>query len=241
MTDFALSEELARESEHTPPPGGPPVKPPWLRPVATVAIIAAHIGVFAALMYAPLPQASALDSISMDLVPQGDFFESQEVSAADATQPPETAIEEPELALPPPAVMAPDAPLLPAKKEVTPEEKKKILEKRREAEAAQERREAQARRRYGAPEGHAQGRGQGQATCLAHVAAALRRHTPGATSLGAGSAQVTFHVNAGGALSGISASGTSAAHAALARRIVASSRGPGDCASAYVSQSFTFH
>jgi protein TonB len=52
---------------------------------------------------------------------------------------------------------------------------------------------------------------------------------------------VTFHINAGGGISGISASGSSAAHAALARRIVSSSRGPGSCGSAYVSQGFTFH
>lgn len=239
MTDFALLEQMARDSEQ-PPPGGPPVKPPWLRPTATVAIVLAHLGVFAALMYAPMPQVSSLDSISMDLVPQGDFFESEEVSEQDATKPPETAMEEPEMALPPPAVMAPDTPTLPARKEI-PVEQKKIKEKRREAQQAQEARQAQARRRYGAPDGHAQGRGQGQATCLAHVAAALRRHTPGATSLGPGTAYVTFHVNAGGGLSNISASGSSGAHAALARRIVGSSRGPGNCGSAFVSQSFTFH
>lgn len=79
-----------------------------------------------------------------------------------------------------------------------------------------------------------------QATCLAHVAAALRRHTPGATSLGPGSAFVTFHVNAGGGVSGVSATGSTPAHAALARRIVAAARGPSTCGAAFVSQNIYF-
>ncbi|MBM3655339.1 MAG: energy transducer TonB, partial [Alphaproteobacteria bacterium] len=97
------------------------------------------------------------------------------------------------------------------------------------------------RRRYGAPEGQNASSGASQATCLAHIAAALRRHTPGSTSLGSGHAHVTFHVNQGGGLSGVSASGSSPAHASLARRIVASSRGPSMCSSAYLSQHFAFH
>ncbi|MCX7898674.1 MAG: energy transducer TonB, partial [Methylocystis sp.] len=58
--------------------------------------------------------------------------------------------------------------------------------------------------------------------------------------LGAGNAHVTFHVHAGGGLSIVSVSGSSPGHAAMARRIVASSRGPGSCGSAFLSQSFRF-
>ncbi len=239
MTDLALSpQQMAREGD-VPPSGPPPVKPAWLRPVATVAIVAAHVAVFAILMYTAAPKAVSLDSISMDLVPEGDFFEQEEVAEADDTPPPE-AVEEPDLALPPPIVMSPDAVPLPAKKEDVEKVEKK-REERQEIQRAQQRQEAQARRRYGAPEGHAQGSGAAQATCLAHIAAALRRHTPGATSLGSGHAHVTFHVNPGGGLSNISASGSSPAHSALARRIVASSRGPSMCSSAFVSQPFSFH
>ncbi|MCC3245558.1 energy transducer TonB [Methylocystis sp. WRRC1] len=237
MTDVALMPDMLGEGQE--PPGTPRVQPPWLRPVAIVAIVLAHVAVFVGFMYAGAPKITSLDSISMDLVPEGDFFEQQEVSEAEDTPPP-VAVEEPELALPPPMVMSPDAPPLPAKKEDAEKVEKK-REERKEVEHAQERREAQARRRYGAPEGHAAGSGASQATCLAHVAAALRRHTPGATSLGPGHASVTFHINAGGGISGISASGSSPAHAALARRIVSSSRGPSSCASAFVSQGFTFH
>ncbi len=237
MTDLALSPQgMAREGDH--PPSGPePVKPAWLRSVTTAVVIGAHILVFGILAYSAKPNAISLDSVSMDLVSEGDFFEQEEVAEADDTPPPE-AVEEPEIALPPPVVMAPDAVPLPAKKEDV--EVKKSVEQQ-QVQRAQQRQEAQARRRYGAPEGQAGSSGASQATCLAHIAAALRRHTPGNTSLGPGSASVTFHVNPGGGLSGISASGSTPAHAALARRIVSSARGPGMCSSAFVSQAFAFH
>jgi len=238
MTDLALSpQQIVREGDQ--PPSGPdPIKPPWLRSVTTGAVIALHVLVFAILAYTAKPSAISLDSVSMDLVSEGDFFEQEEVAEADDTPPPE-AVEEPEIALPPPLVMAPDAVPLPAKKEDVDKIKKKV--EQQQVQRAQQRQEAQARRRYGAPEGHAASSGASQATCLAHIAAALRRHTPGSTSLGPGHASVTFHVNPGGGLSGVSASGSTPAHAALARRIVSSSRGPSMCGSAYVSQAFAFH
>jgi len=238
MTDLALSpQDMAREGDG-PSMGPEPIKPPWLRSATTVLVIAAHVLVFGILAYTAKPTAISLDSVSMDLVPEGDFFEQEEVAEADDTPPPE-AVEEPEIALPPPLVMAPDAVPLPAKKEDVDKVKKKV--ERQQVQRAQQRQQAQARRRYGAPEGRAASSGASQATCLAHVAAALRRHTPGSTSLGPGHAHVTFHVNPGGGLSGISASGSTPGHAALARRIVSSSRGPGMCGSAFVSQAFAFH
>ncbi len=163
--------------------GSGPVKPPWLRSVTTAAVIAAHVLVFGILAYSAKPNAISLNSVSMDLVSEGDFFEQEEVAEADDTPPPE-AVEEPEIALPPPVVMAPDAVPLPAKKEDVDEIKKKV--EQQQVQRAQQRQQAQARRRYGAPEGHAASSGASQATCLAHIAAALRRHTPGSTSLGAG-------------------------------------------------------
>ncbi len=174
----------------------------------------------------------------MDLVQEGDFVEQQEVSAAEDTPPP-VAVEQPDLALPPPVVMAPDPiPLAMKKEDVEKTERKR--EEQKQVEHAEQRREAQARRRAGAPDAGG-GSGASQASCLAHVAASLRQHTPGSTSLGPGTAQVTFHVNAGGGISGVSASGSSPGHAALARRIVSSSRGPGSCGAAFVSQAFAFH
>lgn len=237
MTDFALSPDYASQPDE--PEGAPPVNPPWLRPVAVTVIVAAHLAVFAAFLYAPAPKTISLDSLSMDLVQEGDFIEQQEVSAAEDTPPP-VAVEQPDLALPPPVVMAPDAIPLAVKKEDT-EKLEKKKEERQEVERAEQRREAQARRRAGAPNAGGATSGASQASCLAHVAASLRHHTPGSTSLGAGTAHVTFHVNAGGGISGVTASGSTPAHAALARRIVGSSRGPGSCGSAFVSQAFAFH
>jgi protein TonB len=237
MTDLAFSPGLAGQRGEE-PAGPPPVNPPWLRPLAITAIVAAHLAVFGAFLLAPPPKSISLDSLTMDLVQEGDFIEQQEVSAAEDTPPP-VAVEQPELALPPPVVMAPDAiPLAMKKEDVEKTERKQ--EEQKQVERAEQRREAQARRRAGAPEAGG-GSGASQATCLAHVAASLRQHTPGATSLGPGTAHVTFHVNAGGGISGVSASGSTPAHAALARRIVSSSRGPGNCGSAFVSQSFAFH
>ena len=67
----------------------------------------------------------------MDLVPEGDFFEQEEVAEADDTPPPE-AVEEPDLALPPPVVMSPDAVPLPAKKEDVEKVEKKREERQRD-------------------------------------------------------------------------------------------------------------
>ncbi|MGE5368516.1 MAG: energy transducer TonB [Chloroflexota bacterium] len=237
MTDMALSPGLAGQRGEE-PAGPPPINPPWLRPAAITAIVAAHIAVFVAFLYAPAPKTISLDSLTMDLVQEGDFVEQQEVSAAEDTPPP-VAVEQPDLALPPPVVMAPDPiPLAMKKEDVEKTERKR--EEQKQVEHAEQRREAQARRRAGAPDAGG-GSGASQASCLAHVAASLRQHTPGSTSLGPGTAQVTFHVNAGGGISGVSASGSSPGHAALARRIVSSSRGPGSCGAAFVSQAFAFH
>ena len=237
MTDMALSPGVAGQRGEE-PAGPPPINPPWLRPAAITAIVAAHVAVFVAFLYAPAPKTISLDSLTMDLVQEGDFVEQQEVSAAEDTPPP-VAVEQPELALPPPVVMAPDAvPLAMKKEDVEKTERKR--EEQKQVEHAEQRREAQARRRAGAPDAGG-GSGASQASCLAHVAASLRQHTPGSTSLGAGTAHVTFHVNAGGGISGVSASGSSPGHAALARRIVSSSRGPGSCGAAFVSQAFAFH
>jgi protein TonB len=236
MTDFALMPEVAGDRGNT--PSGPPhVNPPWLRPAAITAIVAAHLAVFGAFLLAPPPKSISLDSLTMDLVQEGDFIEQEEQSAAEDTPPP-VAVEQPDLALPPPVVMAPDAIPLAMKKEDV--EKVEKRQEQKQVERAQQRREAQQRRRAGAPEAGG-GSGAASASCLAHVAASLRQHTPGSTSLGPGHAHVTFHVNSGGGISGVSASGSTPGHAALARRIVSSSHGPGNCGSAFVSQAFAFH
>lgn len=226
----------------------PPLRPDKIYPIATVAVIAAHVLVFAAFMQYGRPQLLSLGGIEAELVPEGDFFEAEAVSETDLpqeeTKPEETRPEEPDVAAP--EIPTPETPTLPAKKEVKQAEKKDVKAKeksteKRDVQTSDQRREAQARRRYGAPGGRGSAGSAGsQATCLAHVAAALRRHSPGGSRLGPGSAFVTFHINDGGGISGVTATGSTPAHAALARRIVAAARGPNTCGAAFVSQNIVF-
>lgn len=234
MTDVAMLSMATQISRVE-----PSVKPPWLRPAATSAVVAAHLVVAWLLMAAAIPHITSLDSISMDLVPEGDFIETQEVSAAEDQPPPPEEAQEAE-AIPPPEVMSPDAPPLPAKKEVV-EAKKKIVERKPTTDYAKERREAQARRHMGAPEGRAQATGMSKAAYAGLLAKAIRQHTPALTSLGEGVASCSFHVTSGGSITGISCSG-GGGHAALAHRILASVHAPPPPGGGFfASQPFHFH
>jgi hypothetical protein len=81
---------------------------------------------------------------------------------------------------------------------------------------------------------------RGQWTCLFGLAESIRRHTPASSSLGPGFAEATFRVRPGGRVSSIVASGSTPEHAALARSIFASSRGPKNCGEHLVHQTLTF-
>jgi protein TonB len=237
MTDLTVSSfESGFGGDSAPPP----VKPPWLRAASLVGVVAAHAGVAYLLLHLAVPAITSLESINMELVPQGDYFEAEEVRAAEEEPPPPEEIEQPDLAIPPPQVMAPDAPVLPQQKEVVEQKKKKIVERKREVEH-DKKREASAQRRMGAPEGQSQSNGMSQSAYKALLAAAIRRHTPGTTTLGAGTAHCSFHVSSSGAITGISASGSSPAHAALARHILGSVHAPPPPSGAfYATQKFNF-
>ncbi|MBL1257718.1 hypothetical protein [Methylocystis sp. Sn-Cys] len=220
----------------------PPVTPNWLRAASLSGVLAAHGAVAWLLLAVAVPTISNLDSISMDLVPQGDFFESQQVTAAEEQPPPLEEVAQPDLPLPPPVVMSPDAPPLPVKKEVVEKKKKKVAERKPEVDHADKRREAQARRRMGAPEGHSETPAMSQSDYKAMLAATIRQHTPATSSAGEGSASVAFHVTAGGGIAGISASGSTPAHAALARQIMSSVHAPPPPGGGFfASQNFHFH
>ena len=237
-------------SLNEPPQDKPPLRPEKLPRLALALVVSAHVIFFASFIYLAQPEFLSLGGINAELIPEGDFFEAEAITEADIDQNEQInaeMVEEPDLALPPPIIMNPDSPPLPAKKEVqdirekTKDKQNQQKKETRNIARASEKREAQARRRYGAPEGRGSNSSSGsQATCLAHVAASLRRHSPGATSLGGGHVQVVFHINAGGGLSLVSASGTSSAHEALARRIVSASHGPSTCGAAYVRQNIYF-
>ncbi|MBG0810025.1 hypothetical protein IY145_11610 [Methylosinus sp. H3A] len=220
MTDATLSSFASGASSDAPPP----VKPAWLRPASVAGVVAAHAVVGWLLLKLAIPNIASLDAVSMELVPQGDFFESQEMAAADEEPPPPEEIEQPDLAIPPPQVMAPEAPALPQQKEIV-EKKKKVVEKKREVEH-DVKREAQAKRRIGAPEGQSQSEGMSQSVYRALLAKAIRERTPARSAVGGGSANVTFYVTASGGITGVSATGSSPAHAALARQIMASVHAP---------------
>ena len=219
------------------------------RRYASFAVAVCHILFFASFTYLSRPALISLGAIDAELVREGDFFEAAAISEADPqTQniEEEEKTENPDFAAPAPNIADQQAPILPQRKddkksdERKNKEEKKLSEKH-SSEYASERREAQARRRTGVPGGgRTGGAGASRASCLAHIAAALRAHTPGATALGPGTAHVTFHVSPGGGVSGISATGSTAGHAALARRIVAASRGPSSCGAAFVYQQIYF-
>jgi len=245
MTSSAIDARIGRPNEKL--TDRPALRPGWLQPSSAIIVIAAHLAIFVSFMNWGRPSIMAVGVIDAQLVPEGDFLETEAVSEADVDavdSTPVAAIDDPEFVLPPPLVMQPEAKSLAATKDAVEEAKntEKTEKKRaeRDIERASDRRETQSRRRLGTPGGRGNGADGSSASCLAHVAASLRRNMPASTILGPGTAKVTFHVKAGGGISGISVSASSPAHALLARRIVASARGPSSCSSAFVSQHITF-
>ncbi|MGA8171194.1 MAG: hypothetical protein WB816_10265, partial [Methylocystis sp.] len=202
-------------------PDYPPVKPRWLGPATTAAVVLAHVGVALFLMTTAIEKMTPLDSINMDLVPEGDMFESEQVEAADEVVQPEQ-MEQPDLAIPLPELMTPDAPPIPVKKEAEP--KKRVVEHKPVAQA-KEHREAQDRHRIGMVGGRGTG-SLSQAGYKALLAGAIRRHVPSTSSLGEGTASCSFHVSSGGGMTGISCSGSSGAHASLLRSAIAATHAP---------------
>ena len=215
------------------------MKPPWLRP-GTIAFVAALHAIVGWLLTTAALQPVipvSLDSIGVDLMPEGDFYDQQEIEAVEKEAPPEE-IEQPDLALPPPNIMAPETPPL-AVEQKHVEQKKRIERKR--TDVAEERREAQAPRKRGAPGARGGATSMSRASYAGLLAAAIRRHVPASTALGHGSAHVSFHVTAGGAIAVIAASGSSPAHTALARQIIMSVHAPPPPGGSFVaSQNFIF-
>jgi periplasmic protein TonB len=238
MSDVALSSAVP--SPAPTPSGYPSVKPRWLAPATTVAVVLAHVAVAVLLMATAIEKIVPLDQVSMDLIPEGDMFESVEQQAMDDTPPPEQ-VEQPDLAIPPPMVMAPDAEALPAKREVT-EKQKRVVERKEVVQQAQQRQEAQERHRLGMAGGRLTTGGLSRAAYGAMLAAAIRRHVPSTSSLGEGSASCSFHVMSGGGMAGISCSGSSSAHSALLQRAIAATHAPPPPGgSFFASQGVHFH
>jgi len=221
MTNVGTLPSFAPEPSES---GFPPIRPRWLGPVTTTAVILVHMALGMLFMDFALEKIVPLDSVGVDLIPEGDQFESVEQAELDDVAPPE-AMEQPDFAIPPPLVMHPDAPPLPAKKEVT-EQQKRIVEKRQEVQQAERKQQAQERHRLGMEGGQAASGGLSHASYAALLSAAIRRHVPSSTALGPGAATCSFHVSGGGGMTGISCSGSSPAHASLLRMAIASVQAP---------------
>jgi hypothetical protein len=224
----------------------PPLRPNWLHPVSLAAVIVVYAALTAGFGYWFTPDVIALGSIDAELIREGDFFDADAIAEADLrpdkNETSEQVAPDKDFALPLPEVTAPDSPPIPRKKEAVTQKQKK--ERARVTDRGEGRADlrsvGQVERRFGAPGGRGQGMGSSPATCLALVAASLRRHSPTHTSLGPGSAHIKFYVHLGGGLSTVSVSGTTPGHAALARQIVAGSRGPSNCGETFASQDFLF-
>jgi periplasmic protein TonB len=236
MTSVATLPSLAHEASES---GFPPIRPRWLGPITTTAVVLAHVALGVLFMNFALEKIVPLDEVGADLIPEGDQFESVEQVEMDEVPPPE-AMEQPDFAIPPPLVMHPDAPPLPAKNEVT-EQQKRVVEKRQQVQAGQKQ-HAQERHRLGIEGGQASTGGLSRASYAALLSAAIRRHVPSSSTLGPGHASCSFHVSPGGGMSGIGCSGSSPAHASLLHTAIASVHAPPPPGGGFfASQSVNFH
>jgi protein TonB len=221
-----------------------------------------HAAVALISVMTPAPVYHVIDAT---LVPYGDPFGSLEgpfgsedpATAEEESPPPEPAEtnDEPDLAILPPTIMSPDALPDPTVKDDI-ERKKAVVRDRafvrhapREGGARSGSQLGGASGQGGGPRGHRPlGLPEGRAAAgsqmgyAALLAIAIRQHTPARSELGPGSAHVVFHVTGWGAIIGISASGSSPAHAALARRIVGSVHAPPPPGGSFFArQDFIFH
>jgi periplasmic protein TonB len=237
MTEAAVFVDLP--GAPTTPEPFPAVKPRWLTPATTIVAVLAHIGVAVLLMTTAIDKSSPLDnSLSLDLVPEGDTMESEEAAAMDIAQPQPEAVQEAELALPPPQLMAPEAIPLPQKKETV--EPKKHVEPKPQVAPSNQRQEASERHRLGVQGGRAST--LSRAGYMGLLAAAIRRHVPQFSSLGEGTASCSFHVNAGGGIGGVSCSGSTPTHMAMLRSaLLATHAPPPPGGGLSTSQSVRFH
>jgi hypothetical protein len=241
------SADLEEQVSQNPIIGLPPLRPSWIHPVA-IAIVAIGYGCLLMIFaYWITQKAVSLGEFDAELISDGDYFDADALAETDIRpdqeQPVQEAIQELDFALPQPLVMAPEIVPLPKKRDAA--EKKRKVEKKRVSDRGagrdDQRSAGQMERRFGMPGARGRGAGSTPATCLALVSASLRRHTPAFTSLGPGAAYVTMYVHVGGGISPVSASGSTPAHAALARQIVSASRGPAHCGEVFASQSFKFN
>jgi len=200
-------------------PAYPQVKPRWLEPTVFALVFLAHASLALWLAYHPLEMAKAPpEEIGLELLPQGDEFESEEVAASDeAPAPMVMSQSQSELDVPLPRTMDPEATPAPQKSDQVPRES---------SDEARERRDAQERHRLGQKQKPAENAGVSKLAYAAQLAKAVRKNVASRGSPGTGEAYCTFRVDDQGALSVESCKATSHDHEAVLRGAIVATHAP---------------
>lgn len=200
-------------------PAYPQVKPRWLEPAVFVLVILAHASLAFWLAYHPVEMANAppVEEIGLELIPQGDEFESEEVAPSDEAPPPMVMATKSQIEVPLPQSMDPDAMAASSKSDQV---------NRDSSDEARERRDAQERHRLGQKEKPAENAGVSQLAYATQLAKAVRKNVAARGSPGTGEAYCTFHVDGQGALSVESCKASSRAHEAVLRGAISATHAP---------------
>jgi periplasmic protein TonB len=199
-------------------PAYPQVKPRWLEPTVFVLVVLAHASLALWLAYHPVDMAKTPpEEIGLELLPQGDTFESEEVAPSDETPPPMVMTTQSQIEVPLPQTMDPDALAASPKSDQV---------NRDSSDEARERRDAQERHRLGQKEKPAENAGVSKLAYAATLAKAVRKNVASRGSPGTGQAYCTFRVDAEGALSVESCKASSSAHEAILRGAIVATHAP---------------
>lgn len=200
-------------------PAAPQVKPPWLGPTVFGAVLLAHASLAFWLAYHPLEMANAppVEEIGLELIPQGDEFESEEVAPSDEAPAPMVMATQSQIEVPLPQTMDPDALSASPKADQV---------NRESSDEARERRDAQERHRLGQKEKPAENAGVSQLAYATQLAKAVRKNVASRGSPGTGEAYCTFHVDGQGVLSVESCKASSHAHEAVLRGAITATHAP---------------
>jgi len=207
--------------------GFPPVKPRWLGPAATVAVVLAHVGVAVLLMVTAIEKYVPLESVSMDLIPEGGHVRIPKRSRLRTTRRRPKRFEQTRPRYSPSHAHDSGRARHCRRRRKSFEPKKHVVERKEVTAPAKEHREAQEHHRLGMAGGRAQSGGVSRAALWRDAGG--RDPPPCAELLVAwrkGSASCSFHVTGGGGMTGISCSGSSSAHASLLQRAIASTHAP---------------
>ena len=201
------------------PPAYPQVKPAWLEPAVFALVFLAHAGLAFWLAYHPVEMANPpVEEIGLELIPQGDEFESEEVAPSDeAPAPMVMSQNQSQIDVPLPRTMDPEA---------TPAPLKSDKVNRESSDEARERRDAQERHRLGQKEKPAENAGVSQLAYAMQLAKAVRKNVANRGSPGTGEAYCAFRVDTQGALSVESCKASSRAHEAVLRGAITATHAP---------------